>query len=342
MDIETLKKALLELSEAERTLLINEVEQVNSSYNTALQSQRFRLDNKQGKCPHCGSFKYNKFGSDKGSKRYRCKECKRTFTEYTGTWLSKIHKKDLTGKYIKLMREEKSLDKIKAELNINKKTAFDWRHKILSGFENSEKGLFQGITESDDTFFLLSEKGMKQIHRSPRKRGGHAKQKGISNEQVAVIVSADRVSEIDMTVARLGRIKKVDIQRAIGERISEQTILCSDSHISYIGFANDMNIEHHAIRANLKEHVKNKIYHVQHVNSIDSRMKKWIGNKFMGVSTKYLQKYLNWFISKEKLRKSNNFVEEFTMMSFENPKAWNSFKDVPKEYKKLIQLSTFN
>ncbi len=85
---------------------------------------------------------------------------------------------------------------------------------------------------------------------------------------------ADRLSEIDMTVARIGRIKKDDIQKAIGERTSGQTILCSDSHMSYKGLAKDKNIEHHAIRANLKQHVKKKIYHVQHVNSIDSRMKR--------------------------------------------------------------------
>ena len=210
MDKETLKSALLELSQSERALLIKEVEQVNSQHDIAIQSRRVNLDNKHGRCPYCASFKYTKFGTDKGSKRYRCKECKRTFTEFTGTWLSKLHKKDLTGEYIKLMSQEKSLDKIKVELGINKKTAFDWRHKILSGIENSEKGSFQGITESDDTFFLFSEKGTKQIRRSPRKRGGKAKQRGINNEQVAVIVTADRVSEIDMTVARLGRYRGPD------------------------------------------------------------------------------------------------------------------------------------
>jgi len=342
MDRETLKRALLELSQSDRALLIKEVEQVNTKHDMAIQSRRIKLDNKQGKCPHCGSFKYNKFGTDKGSKRYRCKECNRTFTEFTGTWLSKIHKKDLTGEYMKLMSEEKSLDKIKVELGINKKTAFDWRHKILSGIENSGKGSFRGITESDDTFFLLSEKGTKQIHRSPRKRGGNAKLRGISNEQVAVIVTADRVSEIDMTVARLGRIKKIDIQKAIGERVSEQTILCSDSHVSYKGFARDRKIEHHSIRADLKQYVKKKVYHVQHVNSIDSRMKKWIENQFMGVSTKYLQKYLNWFRSKEMLKGSANFIEEFTNKSLDNSQAWDSFKAIPVEFEKLIQISTHN
>ena len=342
MDRETLKRALQELSISDRASLIKEVEQLTTGHREALQARRTKLDNKNGRCPHCGSFKYAKFGTDKGSKRYRCKECRRTFTEYTGTWLSKLHKKDLTGEYLRLMSQEKSLDKIKVELHINKKTAFDWRHKILSGIENSQKGSFQGITESDDTFFLISEKGTKQIHRNPRKRGGKSKQRGINNEQVAVIVTADRVSEIDMTVARLGRIKKVDIQKAIGERVSHQTILCSDSHVSYKGFARDRKIEHHAIRADLKQYVKKKVYHVQHVNSIDSRMKKWIESRFVGVSTKYLQKYLNWFRSKEMLKGSFNFIEDFTQQSLDNSKAWDSFKAIPEDFEKLIQLSTRN
>lgn len=342
MDRETLKKALLALPPTERAALLIEVEQVNSKHDSVLMSRRAKFDNKQGKCPHCGSFKYNKFGIDKGSKRYRCKECKRTFTEYTGTWMSKIHKKALTEGYVKLMGEEKSLDKIKVELGINKKTAFDWRHKILSSIENSGKGSFQGITESDETFFLVSGKGTKQTSRNPRKRGGSAKKRGVSSEQVAVIVTADRLSEIDMTVARIGRIRKRDIQKAIGERISGQTILCSDSHVSYKGFAIDKKIEHHAIRADLKQYVKKKKYHVQHVNSIDSRMKKWIENRFMGVSTKYLQKYMNWFRYKEMLKGSVNFTEKLTSQSLESLTAWKTFKSIPNDFEKLIQLSTLN
>ena len=56
------------------------------------------------------------------------------------------------------MREEKSLDRIREKLKINKKTAYDWQHKILSGIEQLKEKPFQGITESDETFFLHSEK----------------------------------------------------------------------------------------------------------------------------------------------------------------------------------------
>ncbi len=58
------------------------------------------------------------------------------------------------------MEQELSLDRIKECLKINKKTAFDWRHKILSGLEHTDQGNFKGITESDDTFFYNPLKGV--------------------------------------------------------------------------------------------------------------------------------------------------------------------------------------
>ena len=154
--------------------------------------------------------------------------------------------------------------------------------------------------------------------RPPRKRGGTASKIGVSNEQGAVIVTADRDTELDLTVARFGRIKKIDLEQAIGTRVSKETILCSDSHVSFKGFAIDNEIEHHAIRADLKQYVKQKVYHVQHVNAIDSRLKKWIEYQFGGVSTKYLQKYLNWFKAKEKLKGSKDFLKDFSNKSLED------------------------
>ncbi|MGQ1788555.1 IS1595 family transposase, partial [Saccharicrinis sp. GN24d3] len=267
MDTNKIKEALLKLTADERTALLLEIEEESDLHIPVLENRRQKLDDKISNCPHCSSKKYRKHGKDKGSQRYYCNSCKRTFTEYTGTWLAGIHKKELVSEYLILMEQELSLDKIKKRMGINKKTAFDWRHKILSSLETTGSGTFTGITESDDTFFLESSKGKKLEDRKPRKRGGTAKKRGISNEQVAVIVTADRNAEIDMTVARLGRIKKVDIANAIGHKITDETILCSDSHVSYKGFAIDNHIEHHAIRANLKQHVKQKVYHVQHVNS---------------------------------------------------------------------------
>jgi len=342
MDKSQIKEALLSLSIEERASLLSDIEKEIEKHNPILGKRRENLNNKISCCPHCTSKKYHKHGIDKGSQRYYCNTCKRTFTEYTGTWLSGIHKKELVTDYLKLMEQELSLDKIKVSLGINKKTAFDWRHKVLSSLENTDKGSFKGITESDDTFFLQSSKGSKLYDRKPRKRGGQANKRGISNEQVAVIVTADRGTELDLSVARLGRIKKTDIEKAIGQRITQETILCSDSHVSYKGFAIDNNIEHHAIRADLKQYVKQKVYHVQHVNAIDSRLKSWIEYQFGGVSTKYLQKYLNWFKTKEKLKQSKEFLKDFTNRSLEDITARNRYMMINQGYKELLELTTLN
>ena len=338
MDIQQIKEALLKLSSSERTMLLSEVDSEQDIHLKVLARRREYLNNKQGCCPHCGNNKYRKHGIDKDSQRYKCKSCGRTFTEYTGTWMARLHKKDLVGDYLKWMEQELSLDKIKVKLGINKKTAFDWRHKILSGLQQVDKGPFEGITESDDTFFRFSEKGSRDLDRKARKRGKAVTKRGISDQQVAVIVTADRGNQTDLTVAGRGRIKKINISQAIGDRISQQTILCSDGHVSYKGFAIDNKLEHHALRSDLKQRVSHGIYHIQHVNAIDSRLKRWIQGRFVGVSTKYLQKYLNWFRTKEMLKQSTDFVSEFTDKSLQDIAAIKHYNAIQRNFEELCIL----
>ena len=195
MNLDNLKEEVLSLSPLNRTILLKDItDSLECNQITALASRGHILDNKMGECPHCGHDKYVRFVTDKGSQRYKCKSCKRSFTEFTGTWMAGLQRKDMISAYLVLMVKEKSLDKISAELGINKKTAFDWRHKILASLDtknDNDQDDFTGITESDETFFLRSEKGMEVKNRESRKRGGKSKKRGISNDQVAVIVTQD-------------------------------------------------------------------------------------------------------------------------------------------------------
>jgi hypothetical protein len=254
-----------------------------------------------------------------------------------------IHHKDKIEGYLRLMVDEKSLDRIKESLSINKKTAFDWRHKILASLSETDKGDFVGITESDETFFLKSEKGRNVADRKPRKRGGTSKSRGISEDQVAVVVTQDRRSGLDLTVATLGRLKKADIENAIGDRIRPgRVVLCSDAHVSYKGFAIDKEIEHHALKAAIKQRVKNKVYHIQHVNSTHNRLKKWLDNTFWGVSTKYLQQYLNWYRVKEHLKGSTQLTRDFSLRTTEDIKVALKFGRIQDQYENLIINTNLN
>ena len=52
-----------------------------------------------------------------------------------------------------------------------------------------------GIVEADETFVLESRKGERKLDRKPRRRGGKARKRGLSREQVPILVAADRAGE---------------------------------------------------------------------------------------------------------------------------------------------------
>lgn len=80
--------------------------------------------------------------------------------------------------------------------------------KIPASFEQSVLEGFEGIVESDDILFLESDKGSRALTRPPRKRGSKATKRGISNEQVAVVVTCDRSNNIELRVTTKGRMQK--------------------------------------------------------------------------------------------------------------------------------------
>jgi len=334
---ESIKQLLDSLPEKERDELLSEL--LESTKSKSSESKRLSrqelLNNKQGECPHCGSSQYVKYGTDKGSQRYKCKSCKRNFTEYTGTWMAGLHKKDKIDAYLVLMLEEKTLDQIKVELKINKKTAFDWRHKILSSMENLDKDVFSGITESDETFFRFSEKGKKNLPRKGKKRGGQSKGKGNIKDKVTVVATSDRAGQHGLNVVTMGRLNKKDIDKSIGGRISDKTILCSDSHLSYKGFAIDNSIEHHAVKPKNREYVREGKYHVQHVNSMHNKLKKWINQQFWGVSSKYLQQYLNWFRAKEIIKQNQQPLSQLAKQTIFDIRALERFLKIEEEFAML-------
>lgn len=279
------------------------------------------------RCPHCGDSSVRANGKHRGIQSYYCKSCGKYFSETTGTPIAWLKKKDKWRTYLRYMLLGYSLRKCAKETGICLQTSFDWRHKILSGFKALSPETFTGISESDDIFFRHSEKGHKHLQRKPRKRGSKATKPGISNEQVAVVVTADRGGHKDMQIAGTGRISKQALERVLGNKVNEETILCTDSHRSYTAFAKAKNLEHHKINLSKGQYVKDKVYHVQHVNNDVKRLRQWM-DRFNGVSTKYLQNYLNWFVILERLKNSTNKSARFLMLALSCNQAWFAFQNI--------------
>ncbi|GAJ41742.1 hypothetical protein GGQ95_001706 [Anoxybacillus rupiensis] len=115
-------------------------------------------------------------GKYRSRQRYLCKGCGKSFNDMTGSPLSGTRYPHKWLKYFEMMIEGYTLPKISKVLDIHISTAFYWRHKILNVIRSLGHSTLKGIVESDETYFLESEKGKKFIaHRKARKRGGVAK-----------------------------------------------------------------------------------------------------------------------------------------------------------------------
>ena len=120
-----------------------------------------------------------------------------------------------------------------------------------------------GVVESDETFFLESDKGKKNLtHRKPRKRGGSASKRGISKEQICVVVAHDRNGQILSEVAGKGRIIALEIDTVLGDYLDDSALLCTDTATNYKKFAAMKGLKQEAINARKKEYVRQNIYHI--------------------------------------------------------------------------------
>ena len=300
---------------------------VNSLLSLSLESSQVKENNdvKAVTCPHCSDKHIRANGKLKGVQRYICNGCKKNFSETTGKFWYNIKKKDKLNRYLYCLLSGYSIRQSAKETGISIQTSFDWRHKLLTSFSSVSVEEFQGIVESDDLFFSFSEKGNRHLDRKPKKRGEKASKAGISNEKVAVVATCDRSGNKDFKVATRGRISKKDLDKILKGKLDKATVLCSDSHRSYGAFAKANTIEHKKFNAAKGQRTVDKVYHVQNVNNLDMRLRKFM-ESFNGVATKYLQNYLNWFLVLEKIKNSTNKITTVAAIAFASNTAWYEYK----------------
>lgn len=204
-------------------------------------------------CPHCDSLSVVRFGKyviqthtgEVKRQRYRCKSCRQTFNDLTNTPLQRTRRPHLWVRFIECMMEGFSLRKCAEQLHgeVTHVTLFYWRHKILSALKQIPTESFQGIVEMDVTYFLYSEKGKRNIStRKSRKHGGKANYRGISNEQICVLVARDRQKMTFSGVIGRGRIRTTKLDKAIGKHLSDSNVLCTDAWRAFSSYANSKGL----------------------------------------------------------------------------------------------------
>ena len=122
------------------------------------------------------------------------------------------------------------------------------------------------------------------------KRGNQTHVRGLSHEKVCVPCAVNRNGLSIAKITNLGKVGSKDIHNAFDNRISANSILCTDDTRAYNDFANTNSLELIKLKTGKS---KLGIYHIQHINSFHSILKNWI-RRFHGVATKYLNNYLIW------------------------------------------------
>ena len=133
-----------------------------------------------------------------------------------------------------------------AVCEVHRNTAFRWRHRFLQLPSAQQSTHLVGIAEADETFFLASAKGKKRgLARAPRKRGGKATKRGLSDEQIPVLICRDRTGSTADFV--LEKADKEHIDATLKPILASDAVLCTDSSKALGAVAREMGITHRPV-----------------------------------------------------------------------------------------------
>jgi ISXO2 transposase-like protein/Homeodomain-like domain-containing protein len=209
-----------------------------------------------------------------------------------GRRLAGLHNKDRWLDQAQALVEGESLAKAAERCQIDPSTAFRWRHRFLSALNFDKPKRLSGVVEADETFILESFKGRRGgLARPARRRGGKAAKRGLSTEQIPVVVARDRSgATLD---AVLPHLDAASLKEAFGERIAPSTDFCCDGGAAITAFARRAKLKIHVLPAPGNPKPNEPEFHINNVNAYHGRLKEWM-RRFHGVATENLPAYLSW------------------------------------------------
>lgn len=235
---------------------------------------------KLSSCPHCNSIEICKYGHFRDRQRYMCKKCHKTFTSYTSTPLnySKIDI-DVWYKYLDCMNKKLTLKQCSELLDIDIKTSFRMRHKILSAII-SDEALLKGEVNIIRRTYIENRKGRKNLTDNKKKYNLHFGMDSSNNKFIDL-------SEGPMSVKLVQDVldKKVDkdafIIRSVNTFINKAAPKLKD----------DKSVMKNIIACN--EYTRYKNWH----------------KCFRGIATIYIYRYYYWYNNAINIK--NKFILSF-------------------------------
>lgn len=262
-------------------------------------------------CPRCGSARTQRWGGYCGRRRRRCLECRRTFSDLTGTPLVYLKRLDRWAGFCACLIAGMSVRRTAWHLGIHKDTAFRWRHRLLAALLTDEHGPLAGDVVTEETWFAHSEKGSRRLRREPRRRGV----RGLAFQQPAVVrvlVAVDRTRTAAGAVVGPRRPSPDDVAALLESRLAAGAVLTTreGSGCAVARFARSRGVAWRRRSASdrVAITVRERRWRVPPGRDGDALWSPSVDpglayiwrlensrNRFRGVATRYLPHYLLWF-----------------------------------------------
>ncbi len=249
-------------------------------------------------CIHCGFECLVQWGRAKsGTQRFKCRNCKATFSTTTGTPLYRLRNRHLWSKYLGLMNRHIPLRELQEHhgIPLSLPTLHRWRHRFLSVLVANPAQKLAGMIEADEKFFRTSFKGTRGWKRGQRpqdrraRRRGGADQRGLGNQQVPVLTALDRSGAICQT--QLPDMRWPTIEGEMAPWIEADSLICSDGNLAYARVAKATGCEHMVAK---KGGQNAGGLSTGRIDAYHRDVENLINRRCMGVGTRYLMNYFGW------------------------------------------------
>lgn len=214
-------------------------------------------------CPACGSITVVHNGlTDAGIQRFRCQDCGKSFTRFTGTLLEKsrfpwevwveVLRMTLNGDSLETMVSLLTQDYAYACEGINTKTLFTMRHKLVFAMASITPPKLMGVIQMDETVFRESQKGSRQlvsylkgVDREPRYGYQPSKYGSLSPEFATVLTAIDSRGYCVCEVTSLGRASADNVIDLYEQHCIDAAYLCSDANSIYSQACDLLTLPHY-------------------------------------------------------------------------------------------------
>lgn len=238
------------------------------------------------RCVRCESPNVVRWGSFAGRQRYRCRACRRTFSDLTSTPAAYAKRLALLPAYRTCLQQCLSVRASAHAIGVHPTTAFRWRHRYLDAMLVLEQTLLTGLVELAESFVLCTD--------TVRVRG---RRRRLSDFR-------ERRSWISAMRDRSGRSRMFHVGEWRGAIWEEMIDTMAPDAVAFIGRAGRYSAAGRVAAAHgipylrvAGPHRRNpsaRLLHVHAASAMIADFRRWL-RRFRGVKSRYLDNYVFWY-----------------------------------------------